>query len=264
MTERLGRLESRWTRVDGLSMHTKVSVEPLPADAPSVVLVHGAGLSHRYLMPTAVRLAPYLRVYVPALPGYGLSGEPGYVLSIPELADALADWMPTVGLERAAFLGNSMGCQIIAQFAVRHPARITRAVLQGPTTDPRARTWWQQAWRWARKMHRENPQQTPINLREYRDAGVYRVFRSLQMSFFEDRIEEQLPRMRVPTLVVRGSRDTIVPQRWAEEVTRLLPMGRLVVVPGALHTMNFQQPLELARVSLPFLLQDYQSAHVAA
>jgi pimeloyl-ACP methyl ester carboxylesterase len=162
--------------------------------------------------------------------------------------------MPAVGLERAAFLGNSMGCQIIAQFAVRHPDRIERAVLQGPTTDPEARTWHQQFWRWIKKMRHEKREQTPVNLREYRDAGVYRVFRSLQMSFFEDRIEEQLPRMSVPTLVVRGSRDTIVPQRWAEEVVRLLPMGRLAV-PGALHTMNFQQPRELVQVSLPFLLE---------
>ena len=255
MRERIGQLDSRWTVVHGLSMHSKISVEPVPADAPAVILVHGAGLSHRYLMPIAVRLAPYLRVYVPDLPGYGLSADPGYVLTIPKLADALADWMPTVGLERAAFLGNSMGCQIIAQFAVRHPACIERAILQGPTTDPQARTWWQQAWRWVKKMGGEKREQTPINLREYRDAGLHRVFRSLQLSFFEDRIEEQLPQVRVPTLVVRGSRDTIVPQRWAEEVTRLLPAGRLVVVPGAFHTMNFQQPLELARVSLPFLLE---------
>ena len=69
----------------------------------------------------------------------------------------------------------------------------------------------------------------------------------------EDRIEEKLPHVRVPALVVRGSKDPIVPQRWAEEVARLLPMGRLVVVPGAPHTLVYDAPLELARVVRPFL-----------
>lgn len=68
-----------------------------------------------------------------------------------------------------------------------------------------------------------------------------------------DRIEEKLPRMNVPTLVVRGSLDTIVPQLWAEEATRLLPGGRLVVLPGAPHTVVYNAAPELVRVALPFL-----------
>ena len=57
----------------------------------------------------------------------------------------------------------------------------------------------------------------------------------------------------MPTLVVRGSRDQIVPQRWAEEAARLLPMGRLVVIPGAAHTANYSAPMELAHVTRAFL-----------
>ena len=41
----------------------------------------------------------------------------------------------------------------------------------------------------------------------------------------EDRIEKKLSHVHVPSLVVRGGRDPIVPQHWAEEVARLLPMG---------------------------------------
>jgi 2-hydroxy-6-oxonona-2,4-dienedioate hydrolase len=57
----------------------------------------------------------------------------------------------------------------------------------------------------------------------------------------------------MPTLVVRGSRDPIVPQRWAEEVSRLLPDGRLVVVPEVTHTVNFDAPSEFVRVIREFL-----------
>ncbi len=45
-----------------------------------------------------------------------------------------------------------------------------------------------------------------------------------------------------------------MPQRRAEEATRLLPEARLVVIPGAAHTVNYSAPLELARVVRPFLL----------
>ena len=69
----------------------------------------------------------------------------------------------------------------------------------------------------------------------------------------EDRIEDNLPRVEMPALVVRGSRDPICPQRWAEEVAGLLPRGRLVVVPGAAHTLNFGTPTEFAGLIRGFL-----------
>ncbi len=67
-----------------------------------------------------------------------------------------------------------------------------------------------------------------------------------------DRIETKLPRMRMPTLVVRGEYDPIVPHRRAEEATRMLLRGRLAVLPGAPHAANFDAPDELAEVVLDF------------
>jgi 2-hydroxy-6-oxonona-2,4-dienedioate hydrolase len=51
----------------------------------------------------------------------------------------------------------------------------------------------------------------------------------------------------VPALVVRGTFDTIVPQRWAVEATRLLPQGRLIVIPRAAHDVNYNHPVQLAQ-----------------
>jgi pimeloyl-ACP methyl ester carboxylesterase len=252
-------LKSEWADVAGMRIHARVTAGPLPADAPSVVLVHGIGVSGRYLVPTATRLADTFRVHVPDLPGFGLSTKPADVLDVPALADALAAWMRATRLPRAALLGNSFGCQIIAAFGVRHPALITRAVLQGPTMDPRGRSVVRQLFRWALNSPFEPaPGSTSLGSvvrQDYRDAGVRRVIATFRHAL-HDRIEDNLPRLDVPTLVVRGARDPIVPQRWAEEATRLLPHGRLVVVAGAAHTMNFTSPDALARVARPFLEQD--------
>jgi 2-hydroxy-6-oxonona-2,4-dienedioate hydrolase len=256
---RTGRLESRWTLVDGQRLHARVSVYPVPAGSPPVVLVHGLLVSSRYMLPTAVRLAPYYRVYALDLPGFGKSVKPTRVLNVPELADSLAAWMAAAGLDRAVLLGNSFGCQIVVDFAVRYPQRVERAVLAGPTVDPKRRTAHQQAAHWLRNVPLEPVSLGAVLLRDLLDAGPRRVLCTFR-HMLEDRIEEKLPHVQVPTLVVRGARDTTVPQRWAEEATRLLPRGRLIVIPGAPHTVNYNAPLELVRVVRPFI-QDGRGAY---
>jgi 2-hydroxy-6-oxonona-2,4-dienedioate hydrolase len=242
VSRQVGQLESRWTRVEGLPVHARVSADPAPSGSLPIVLVHAIGVASRFMVPVAEMLAPYYRVYAPDLPGSGASGKPNRVLNVVELTDALAGWTRAIGLEQAAFLGNSFGCQIVADLALRYPQLVERVVLQGPTMDPSARGASRQIARLLLNSRREPPSHGRLR----RLAKTFRYA-------LEDRIEEKLPQVRIPALVVRGSRDPIVPQRWAEEASHLLPMGRLIVIPGAPHTAVYDAPLELTRVVLPFL-----------
>ncbi len=248
--------------VRGQPIHYVAST--VPADPhPTLVLVHGVGLSHRYLMPYAVRLAKYFRVFVPDQPGFGLSYKPQRTLTLPELADWIADWMEAIGLEQAALMGNSVGCQVLVNLAVRHPHRVLRAVLQGPTIDPAAGTFWQQWRRWYRNRTEErSTDKGPIVERDYWECGPGRLIRTFRYAL-EDHTEELYPQMKCPTLVVRGALDPIVPQEWAEEVTRRLPNGRLIVLPGVPHTANLEAPLELLRVTKPFFEEERQPAEMS-
>jgi 2-hydroxy-6-oxonona-2,4-dienedioate hydrolase len=248
-----GRLVSTWAPVHGLRLHALTSAEALPPDAPTIVLVHGVAVSSRYLVPLAEHLVPRARVYLPDLPGYGRSDRPaGRDLTVPELADALLDWMGRVGLDRPHLLGNSFGCQVIADLAARYPDRVGRLVLQGPTFDPAARSAWRQALRWLAVVPFERFSEGPVLLRDLWDLGPCRAIDMIRKGL-DDRIEANLPRVTAPTLVVRGTRDVIVPQRWAEEATRLLPSGRLMAIEGAAHTINYSQPARLVEVIWPFL-----------
>jgi pimeloyl-ACP methyl ester carboxylesterase len=148
----------------------------------------------------------------------------------------------------AALVGNSIGCQVIADLAVRYPARVARAVLQGPTMDPKGRSFSRQVGRFLLDVPREPLSLVPIELLDHLSAGTRQAWHTFRYAL-EDRIEEKLPYMRVPTLVVCGSRDPIVPQRWAKEATRLLPMGQLSVISGAAHTANYGWAAEFARVT---------------
>lgn len=246
----VGRFASVRREVGGIPVHACVSEAGGRPGALPLVLVHGLGLSHRYLMPTAELLAEHYRVYVPDLPGFGDSGHPQRALDTPGLADALAAWMETMGLGPAAVLGNSFACQIIVELAARHPERVARAVLQGPTTVPDERTWLQQAVRWRQNVN--PPEMGGVSRGDYQRAGILRVLTTFEYSL-RHRMEESLERVQAPTLVVRGGRDPICHQRWAEEVAHRIPDAGLVVIPGVYHTLVYTVPLQLVRVCRPFL-----------
>jgi pimeloyl-ACP methyl ester carboxylesterase len=92
----------------------------------------------------------------------------------------------------------------------------------------------------------------PLNLADYRDAGGRRIAGAFTESL-RDRIEDKLPHVVMPTLMVRGAQDRMVPQEWAEEVTRLLPAGRLAVVEKPGHMVPYRRPHALAGLVTDFL-----------
>jgi pimeloyl-ACP methyl ester carboxylesterase len=215
-------------------------------------------VSSRYMVPTGERLAPYVQVYAPDLPGYGKSDKPTRALSVPELADALEAWMRAVGLRRASLVGNSFGCQILVDFAARYPERVERLVLLGPTGDPHARSLLRIAGRWLLNVPLEPIALDWVAARDFLDMGPRRTIGTIRQ-MLQDGIEAKLPLVRAPTLVVRGSLDTTVPQRWADEVIRLLPHGRLAVIRGAPHTVNYNSPGAVTRLVLAFLAEQQET-----
>ena len=223
----------------------------LIGSGPPVVLVHGLGTSSLYMVPTAVRLAEDYNVYAPDLPGFGYSSRPSHALNLPALAEVLASWLTAAGLESAAMVGNSLGCQVIAEFGLRYPTRLSRAILQGPTIDVHARTMPRQLGGILRDVPREKVPEYVINGHDYIRTGLRRGLETMRIAL-DDRIEEKLPRLSMPVLIVRGIYDPVVSQRWVEELVRLLPDGRLIITRGA-HTPNFSEPESFAGVVRAFL-----------
>jgi len=218
----------------------------------ALVFVHGLVVSGRYMLPVAGRLAAMRTVYVPDLPGYGKSEGPREVEGPRGLADRLVEMLDALDLERADFLGNSYGCQVLTELAIHHPARVGRMVFVGPSVDPMHRTVLAQFWRLLRTAFHENPKLPPLVAAEYLKAGPRLVVATLRHCLRHP-VEKRLPEVRAPVLVVRGSLDAIVDQRWAEEVARLLPNAGLRVMAGAGHAPNFSQPEKLAELVAPFL-----------
>ncbi|MDQ4064988.1 MAG: alpha/beta hydrolase [Actinomycetota bacterium] len=235
---------STFTEVDGLRVHART--RRTRGDDP-VVFAHGLLVSSRYMQPTAAEIPEDVEVWGPDMPGWGKSDNPPHILDVPELGRWLGRWIEVHGLHDVVLVANSFGCQYAADLAAHDASRIKALVLAGPTMDPARRTAVRQAARWALNGAHEPPALFGVIARDLLDFGLLRLAVTYRHGL-RDAIEDKLPRIPVPTIVMRGGRDTLVTQRWAEEAAGLLPDGRLVVVDGAAHTLNFNSPEAVANV----------------
>ncbi|GAC1401134.1 MAG: alpha/beta hydrolase [Chloroflexota bacterium] len=249
----MAELEHQWSDIGQLRIHARVSGGG-PPDAVPLVLVHGVIASSRYLLPTAALLAPDYRVFVPDLPGYGKSSKPVGALQVTQLADALLAWMEANTLDSAVLFGNSFGCQIIVDLAVRHPSRVSGLILVGPTVDPRAHAFLPQAAKLVFDLFYERPSLFLVETYDVLQMTPWRAFGEVR-AMLRDRIEEKLPNLSMPVLVVRGGNDPIVPQRWVEEAASMIPNARLATIPGAPHAVNYSSPAPLAELTREFMNQ---------
>ena len=254
-------LAGYYQQVGRLRIFTRATAKPMPG--LPVVLIHGLVLSGRAMEDLAIALSWDFRVLVPDLPGYGASAMPASspTLTVDQQADALWQWMQHNDIPRALFIGNSFGCQVLAALAVRHPEAVAALVLQGPTVDRHARFLPVQLWRDWRNGRREKFH-SPASLSrvDYAKAGVFRALASIRI-MMRDRIEQRLPYIQAPTLLVRGSRDVVSPARWIEEMDALLPDSEILTLQQGTHTLNYVYPWNFCRAIRPFLMANREHDH---
>jgi predicted RNA-binding protein with PIN domain len=131
----------------------------------------------------------------------------------------------------AVLVASASGCQVAIDLAARHPALVERLVLVGPTMDPDNRTPGRIAGRWARNLSRDSVRRAPGAVHDLIDAGPWRTVRTLNLAF-DDPTERKLPRIEAPTLVLRGERDQLAPESWAERIADAIPRAELQTVPA--------------------------------
>jgi pimeloyl-ACP methyl ester carboxylesterase len=197
-----------------------------------VVLVHGLGVGQRYFDPLARELgAELLRpVFREAAP-------------IAELGSRLGELLD----EPAALVANSMGCQIATALAVQRPELVSSLALIGPTVDAATHSLVRHVFRLAADAWFEPLRLTGIVLSDYATFGPLALLRQARYAL-DDRIEERLPLIEAPAIVVRGVHDQLCPPGWARAAAALLPQGRLVTIAGAAHAPHFSHPREVAAV----------------
>ena len=245
-------LAERWTVVDGVPIFYRES--PVRPDAPAMMHVHGFGLSGRYLLPTAELLRDDFHTLVPDLPGFGRSGKTRGGLDVPDLAHDAMRFLDDRGVERATLVGNSMGCPVIVEIAHSFPERIDRAVLVSPAGGVYNQPLGRAMGQLARDGGREPPRMARVATPDYVRFGIpstFQMFRALTQYPTLARLLE----MRIPTLVVVGTKDPLVPgpSRISEIAEQTESHVLLVMLEGAAHAINFSHPKELAHLIRLFM-----------
>jgi hypothetical protein len=105
-------------------------------------------------------------------------------------------------------------------------------VLQGPTVHPHARSFWRQALRWLAIVPFERPSESLVMARDLWDLGPHRAIDLIRKAL-HDPIEQKLRLAPAESLVVRGSRDALVPEDWARAAARPAREGHLAVPDGS-------------------------------
>lgn len=233
------------TWVDGARVFARIA-PGREGDGPPILMLHGLVVSSSYFRPVAHHLDRRFPLYIPDLPGFGRSTA-GNVRDLDGMVDTLVAWMDVHGLDAPVVMGNSLGCQVATLLATRYPERVSALLMVAPTMDPTVSGQLGVVWRGLKDIPRERASLWRIWIPDFFLSGLVWALRWLAISLRDDQAA-RLPDVRQPVIAVAGEDDPICPAPWVEAFADSVPCGRLAVVPGAPHAMNYSAPDALARV----------------
>ncbi|KAA9111517.1 alpha/beta fold hydrolase [Microbacterium rhizomatis] len=201
--------------------------------SPAFLLLHGIGMGRSVFGDLAAHLSGHGRIVAVDLPGYGAAPEPVRTLTMERTADLVAAFLRSSAIGPVVVVGHSMGTQVAAELAARHPALVARLVLIAPTVNIRERRAWRQLLRLAQDLAVESPRVIAIGAKEYLRAGPH--LRRKLRAMLVHRPEDAYPRIHAPTLVLRGAHDYVSPRSWCRFVVGRLADPEFAEIDGHGH-----------------------------
>lgn len=224
--------------VDGLTFRVRGSGGSGDSSSPVYVLVHGIGASHRYFQRLHDELAITSEVYSIDIPGFGGLPKPNIAPTVFGVAAALGTVVERLHVQNVVLIGHSMGAQWVVETAVLHPGLTSAVVIIGPVADERHRTLPAQSAALFRDVLGETPAVNAVVMIDYLRCGPSWFLRETK-PMLSYPIERRVPLLNVPLLVIRGGKDPIAGIRWCRQLRDAARWGRLVVVPGHHHVVQF-------------------------
>lgn len=241
---------STWTPAAGVRMHARL-LRPGRRTRGPVVMLHGLGVSAASLGPLAERLAERSTTLVCDLPGFGRTAADG-AWSTGRVAAAVEEVLERRGLGPVVLVGHSWGCHVAALLAARHPARVGALVLLSPSFDRAPGGAPGHVLRLIADAPMERPSLVLGGARDYLRAGPRRLIATLRDAR-RIHLDEVVPGIGAPILIVRGGRDPLTTGAWARRIAAAAPDARVAVVPRAAHGLGHDAPGAVAGAVTAFL-----------
>ncbi len=220
-----------------------------------VVLVHGLSGSTRWWARNVPDLAQHYRVYLVNLPGFGAFRRSGRRFALAEATSWLLAWMDAAGLERVHLVGHSMGGYLSLKLAARRPEAVRKLVLVDPAGVPSHRTMLGHLGPLLLAARYARPTFLPVLVRDALHAGPFTLLRTARDLLAED-VRGDLCRVGMPTLLIWGSQDPLIPPSMGDVMRAEIPDSRLLVIEGAGHNPMFDRPEDFNNALLAFLAGD--------
>lgn len=240
-------LETRDVEVTGRRLRSRAA-----GYGPPLVLVHGLAGSWRWWDGVLPALAERHRVHLVDLPRFGAIRPRR--LRPRNAADWLALWLEAAGIDAAAVVGHSLGGLLTARMAAKRPDLVTRLVLVAPAGIPFGRRAVGYGGALAEAFRTAAPEFRRLLVADAVRAGPAALLTGGLHATRAD-IREELAGITVPTLILWGGRDPVLPVRLAEEWRRSLPRADVSLLPSAGHVPMADEPRAVADALLGFLAE---------
>ena len=239
--------------MDGL----KVAYERV-GEGPLLLLVHGAGVDGRMWRPQLAALADEFTVVAWDEPGAGRSDDVPVGFGVEDYAQCLAAVIDAVAVGSAHVAGLSWGGTVVQELYRQLPERVGTLILAGsyagwkgslPAEEVQARVEGVSKMLAAGERYDPpglfagEPRAGVADLLEEITAAARPASLRAQLSVMAQTDQRDLlPRIAVPTLLIWGDSDTRSPLSVARQFADAIPSADLVVLPGAGHVSNLEQP----------------------
>ncbi len=234
-------------------------------DAPVLVFANSIGTTLELWDPQVAAFTPRFRVLRYDQLGHGRSDVPPGPYTVEQLGRELLALLDELEIERASFCGLSLGGAVGMWLGANAPERIDRLVLAATSANFGPPERWAERIEQARAEGMEPVADgtmgrwfTPAfaGTAPYRDQvastpadGYVACCEALGRWDFRS----ELSRIQAPALALAGADDPAAPPGDLEEIASGIPGGRLVVIPGAAHLVNVEQPGAFNRAMLDHL-----------
>lgn len=278
-------LQTRWApppsqfiAVRGMQVHVR---DEGPRDDPApIVLLHGTGASLHTWEGWTRELARKRRVIRFDLPGFGLTGpSPDGVYTIESYVDTVLAVADAFGVQRFVLVGNSLGGYVAWATAVLHPQRVDRMILIDAAGYPYQSQAVPLAFRIARTpllnvlmrdvlprsvvesslrdVYGDPSRVTPDLVDRYFDLATRAGNRAALVARFDQTtsgsLAERVREIEVPTLILWGGKDRLIPLEFGARFARDIHGSRLVVFDALGHVPHEEDPAHTVEAVLPFI-----------
>ncbi len=234
---------------------------------PVVVLVHGLADDAHTWQTSLDALSKNYRVLAPDLIGHGSSDKPLLNYRPQTFTDFLTGFLDALKIERATLVGNSLGGWTVALVALEQPQRVERLVLVdsagfadqklpaclNPATLAEAREVLHYVFADPKLADSPVLAGEILQARVVRNDG-YTIARFLESAKRnEDALDGRLGALKMPTLIVWGEQDKLIPPPNGQRFAREIPGAKLHLIPNCGHDAQFECPQPFNLVLLEFL-----------